>query len=134
MVDEKREPRRASAASREILDELMDWSGKVFQKVREEADSLSTKGKLKIDITTLKSRRGSEFKKLGEKVHRLLENANFDVSEIEDNIARVDQLTEEIREKESRLKDLGRRGEAEDIPETGETDDAAEEVAEETGD
>ena len=73
MVEEERDPQRKSASSREILDELMDWSGKVFQKVKEEADSLSTKGKLTIDVTTLKSKRGSEFKKLGEKVYRLLE-------------------------------------------------------------
>jgi len=134
MVDEKREPRRPSGASREILDELMDWSGKVFKKVLEEADSLSTKGKLKIDITTLKSKRGSEFKKLGQKVHRLLEDGNFDVSEIEDNVARIDGLAEEIRDKESQFKDLGRKTGAEDAPEADESAEDVQEIEEESRD
>jgi len=134
MVDDEREPRRASAASREILDELMDWSGKVFQKVKKEADSLSSKGKLKIDITTLKSRRGSEFKKLGQKVHRLLDDGNFDVAEIEDNVARIDGLAEEIREKESQLKDVGRKAGADDAAGTEESPEDSQEIAEETKD
>ena len=43
----------------------MDWSGKVFQKVREEADTLSTKGKLKLDLTSLKSKRGRSSRSSG---------------------------------------------------------------------
>ena len=134
MVDEEREPRRAPAASREILGELMDWSGKVFKKVREEADSLSTKGKLKIDVTTLKSKRGSEFKKLGQKVHRLLEDGNFEVSEIEHNIARINVLADEIRDKENQFKDVGRKSGAEDADETDESAEDVQEIEEETRD
>ena len=131
MVDEEKEPKRPSGASREILDELMDWSSKVLQKVREEADSLSTRGKLKIDIATLKSKRGSEFKKLGKKVHRLLEDGNFDVSDLEENIARIDGLTGEILDKEAQFKDLGRKPDEEDA---APADEPEEEVAEETKD
>jgi uncharacterized protein YoxC len=134
MVDEEREPRRPSAASREILDDLMDWSGKVFKKVREEADSLSTRGKLKIDITTLKSKRGSEFKKLGQKVHRLLEDGNLDVAEIESNVARIDGLADEIRDKESQFKDLGRKAGAKDAAETDEVAEEVQEIEEESRD
>jgi len=130
MVEEKRDPQRKSASSREILDELMDWSGKVFQKVKEEADSLSTKGKLTIDVTTLKSKRGSEFKKLGEKVYRLLEEGKYGISELEDDVARIDKLAEEIRDRERQLKDVGRKTDVE----TEVSPEDTEEIAEETED
>jgi len=132
MVDEERDPQRKQATSREILDELMDWSGKVFKKVKEEADSLSTRGKLKIDLTTLKSKRGSEFKKLGQKVHRLLEEGKYDISEVEEDVARIDRLAEEIRDRESQFKDAGRKAGAEDAAETDVSAEDAQEIAEET--
>ena len=134
MVEEERDPQRKSATSREILDELMDWSGKVFQKVKEEADTLSTKGKLTIDVTTLKSKRGSEFKKLGERVYRLLEEEKYSIAELEDDVARIDRLSEEIRDRERQLRDVGRKEDAEEeSPHEVSTEDTGED-AEETKD
>jgi hypothetical protein len=134
MVEEERDPQRKSATSREILDELMDWSGKVFQKVKEEADTLSTKGKLTIDVATFKSKRGSEFRKLGEKVYRLLEAGKYDISELEDDVARIDRLAEEIRDRERRLKEVGRKADAEAGTEKAVSVKDTEETAEETKD
>jgi hypothetical protein len=134
MVEEERDPQRKSATSREILDELMDWSGKVFQKVKEEADTLSTKGKLTIDVATFKSKRGSEFRKLGEKVYRLLEEGKYDISELEDDVARIDRLAEEIRDRERRLKEVGRKADAEAGTEKGASEKDTEETAEEKKD
>jgi uncharacterized phage infection (PIP) family protein YhgE len=134
MVEEEREPQRKPATSREILDELMDWSGKVFQKVKEEADTLSTKGKLTIDVTTLKSKRGSEFKRLGEKVYRLLGEGKYDISELEDDMARIDNLAEEIRDRERQLKEVGRKADAETDTENEVSVEDTEEIEEETED
>jgi uncharacterized phage infection (PIP) family protein YhgE len=134
MVEEEREPQRKPATSREILDELMDWSGKVFQKVKEEADTLSTKGKLTIDVTTLKSKRGSEFKRLGEKVYRLLDEGKYDISELEDDVARIDRLAEEIRDRERQLKEVGRKADAETDTENEVSVEDTEEIEEETED
>jgi hypothetical protein len=125
MVEEERDPQRKSATSR---------SGKVFQKVKEEADTLSTKGKLTIDVATFKSKRGSEFRKLGEKVYRLLEAGKYDISELEDDVARIDRLAEEIRDRERRLKEVGRKADAEAGTEKAVSVKDTEETAEETKD
>jgi hypothetical protein len=112
MVNEGQDPKVRPSAS-EILDDLMDWGGKVFQKVREEADALSTMGKLKLDLTSLKSKRGSEFKKLGMKVYHLLEHGKVEIPETESNVAAIEALAEQIRDREQQLKDLGNKPEAE---------------------
>ena len=109
MVDESpdREPRGSNA--KEIFDDLRDWSGRVFQKVREEANTLSTKGKLKLDLTSLKNRRGSEYKKLGTRVFHLVDDGTYDVPEIEEEMGRIRKLTEEIADCERRFREASRK-------------------------
>ena len=108
MTDEKRDP-KPKATTREILDDLKDWSGKVFQRVMEEADTLSTKGKLKLDLTSLKSKRGAEFKKLGMEVYHLLEHGKIEIPEVESHVDSIEKLTEEIIDREQRMRDLGQK-------------------------
>ena len=108
MTDEKRDP-KPKATTREILDDLKDWSGKVFQRVMEEADTLSTKGKLKLDLTSLKSKRGSEFKKLGMKVYHLLEHGKVEIPEVESHVASIEKLKKEIIDRERQMRDLGQK-------------------------
>lgn len=108
MTDDKRDS-KSRATTREILDDFKDWSGKVFHRVIEEADTLSAKGKLKLDLTSLKSKRGSEFKKLGMKVYHLLEQGKVEIPEVESNVDSIESLTREIVDREQRMRDLGQK-------------------------
>ena len=125
MVEEDQGNRAASDTTREIFDDLKEWSGKVFRKVREEADTLSTKGKLKLDLTSLKSTRGGEFKELGSVIFSLLEEGKYEIPEAASNIDRIRELTEEIRERERKLRETGRKPEVEET--TGEKEEPPEE-------
>ena len=121
MVEEDRGSQTKSDTTREIIDDLKEWSGKVFRKVREEADTLSTKGKLKLDLTSLKSKRGAEFKELGSVVFSLLEEGKYEIPEAASNVDRIRDLTEEIRERERKLREAGRKPEVEET--TGEKEE-----------
>jgi len=109
MVDEDKHDQPGGSTTREIFDDLKEWSGKVFQKVKDEADTLSTKGKLKIDLTTLKSKRGSEFRKLGMKVFHLLQKDKHDIPEAASNLERINELTAEIQEIERQYGEAGKK-------------------------
>jgi hypothetical protein len=117
MAEEDQSKQTKSDTTKEIIEDLKEWSGKVFRKVREEADTLSTKGKLKLDLTSLKSKRGAEFKELGSVVFSLLEEGKYDIPEAASNIARIRGLAEEIREREKKLRDAGRKPEVEEAAE-----------------
>ena len=112
MVDEGQDPKVRPSPS-EILDDLMDWGGKVFQKVRKEADTLSTRGRLRLDLASLKSKRGAEFKKLGMKVYHLMEHGRIEVPGTETNVAAIEELTKQIRDRERQLEDSGQDSETE---------------------
>ena len=118
MVEEDQGNLAKSDTTREIIEDLKEWSGKVFRKVREEADTLSTKGKLKLDLTSLKSKRGAEFKELGSVIFSLLEEGKYDIPEAASNVDRIRDLAEEIREREKKLRETGRTPEVEET--TGE--------------
>ena len=118
MVEEDKSNQTKSDTTREILDDLREWSGKVFRKVREEADILSTKGKLKLDLTSLKSKRGAEFKELGSVIFSLLEEGKYDIPEAASNVDRIRDLAEKIREREKKMRETGRTPEVEET--TGE--------------
>ena len=118
MVEENQSNQTKSDTTREIIDDLKEWSGKVFRKVREEAGTLSTKGKLKLDLTSLKSKRGAEFKELGSVIFSLLEEGKYDITEAASNVDRIRDLAEEIREREKKLRETGRTPEMEET--TGE--------------
>jgi hypothetical protein len=109
MVEENQSNQTKSDTTREIIEDLKEWSGKVFRKVREEAGTLSTKGKLKLDLTSLKSKRGTEFKELGRVIFGLLEDGKYDIPEAASNVARIRELQEEIQEREKKLRETGRK-------------------------
>jgi hypothetical protein len=109
MVEEEQDNLAKSDTKREIIEDLKEWSGKVFRKVREEAGTLSTKGKLKLDLTSLKSKRGAEFKELGSIMFSLLEEGKYDIPEAAPNVARIRALTEDIRAREKKLREAGRK-------------------------
>ena len=109
MVEEDKSDQPQGSTPREIFDDLKEWSGKVFQKVREEADTLSTKGKLKIDLTTLRSKRNTEFRALGEKVFHLLSEGTYDIPEAAGSLDVISGLTEKIGEVERQYEAAGRK-------------------------
>ncbi len=103
-----------SATARELVDDFREWSGKVLQKVKAEADSLSTKGRLTLDLASLKSKRGVELKALGEKAFRLVEEGGIEIPGADSNLARIRDLAGKIRAREQELRNLdedSRRGE-----------------------
>ena len=106
MTGEEQDP-KDRPTSREILGDLMDWGEKVFQKVKVETETLSTMGKLRLDLTSLRSKRGAEFKKLGMKVYHLLEQGKIEIPDVDSNIESIEGLAEKIRDREQQLKDLG---------------------------
>ena len=105
MTEEGQDPKERPV-SRELLGDLMNWGEKVFQKVKEEADSLSTMGKLRLDLTSLRSKKGAEFKKLGLKVYHLLEQGKIEIPDVDPEIERIEELAEKIREREEQLKEI----------------------------
>ena len=113
MVEEEKPDQPKGATSREIIDDLKAWSGKVFQKVRVEAGTLSTKGKLKIDLTNLKGKRNAEFRKLGLKVFRLVEEERYEIPEAAGNLEAIGRLTEQIRGIEKQYEAAGQKPEGE---------------------
>ena len=113
MVEEEKQDQPKGSTPREIIDDLKEWSGKVFQKVREEADTLSTKGKLKIDLTTLKSKRNSEFRALGEKVFHLVEEGTYDIPEVSGSRESICGLTEKSGEIARQYEAAGRKPDGE---------------------
>jgi hypothetical protein len=114
MVEENQSNQTKSDTTREIIEDLKEWSGKVFRKVREEAGTLSTKGKLKLDLTSLKSKRGTEFKELGSVIFSLLEEGKYDIPEAASNVDRIRGLAEEIRKREKKMREAGRKPEVEE--------------------
>jgi hypothetical protein len=108
MVEEEKRGQPEGSTAREIIDDLKDWSGRVFQKVREEAVTLSAQGKLKFDLATLKSRRGTEFRKLGMKVFHLIEQGTYDIPEAAENLERLKELSVQIEEAARRFEQTGR--------------------------
>ena len=109
MVEEEQRDQPEGSTTKEIIDDLKDWSGRVFQKVREEAVTLSAQGKLKFDLATLKRRQGSEFRKLGMKIFDLIEQGSYNVPEASEDLERLRELARQIEEAEIRVEQAGRK-------------------------
>ena len=127
MVENNKDSQPGTDATKEIFEDIKDWSGQFLRKVKEEANTLSTKGKLKLDVRSLKKQRGFEFQKLGKKVYLLLEEESYNIPEAEMNRARIEELTKEIEDREKKLSEVGQP------PEPGEGASKEEEESDQSG-
>jgi predicted nucleic acid-binding Zn-ribbon protein len=93
------------ARGKEVLADLMEGTKKLISRLREDVDDLSTRGKFKLEIMSLKNRRARAFRDLGMRTYILVKNRKYEVPEVKGLVAEIRELDSEIQSQEKALEE-----------------------------
>jgi hypothetical protein len=77
-------------------EKLWDRIRTFLERFREQAISVLTLGKLKLDATNFQRQRGQLFRKLGEEAYKLLKEEKFRKEEVQNLLERIDRINQSI--------------------------------------
>jgi predicted nucleic acid-binding Zn-ribbon protein len=92
------------AKGKEVLADLMEGTKKLISRLREDVDELSTKGKFKLEIMSLKNKRARAFRDLGMRMYILTKNRKYDIPEVKSIVAEIRKLDADIQGQEEAFK------------------------------
>ncbi len=93
-------------SGKEVLADLMAGTKKLISRLREDMDELSTKGKIKLEIMSLKNKRARAFRELGMRAYVLLRKKKYEIPEVSSLIGIVRRLESAIDAQEKALETL----------------------------
>jgi len=99
-------PEKEKAKSKEVFDDFVGGTKKLFSRIKGDVDDLSTKGKLRLDIVSLKNKRSRAFRELGMKAYLLVKHERLAIPEAKGLLGELKVLEEEIDEKEKKIAEL----------------------------
>ena len=82
---------------KEVLSDLVAGTKKLLSRIREDVDELSTKGRYKLDIISLKNKRARIFRELGMRTYVLIKNQKHDVPEVKGLVGEINRIDREIK-------------------------------------
>jgi hypothetical protein len=97
---------KEKAKSKEVFDDFVGGTKKFFSRIKGDVDELSTKGKLRLDIVSLKNKRSRAFKELGMKAYLLVKHDRLSIPEAKGLLGELKDLEKEIDEKEEKIKEM----------------------------
>jgi hypothetical protein len=81
----------------EVLSDLVAGTKKLISRLREDMDDLSTKGRYKLDVISLKNKRARVFRELGMRTYVLIKNQKHDLPEVKGLVGEINRLDKEIK-------------------------------------
>jgi hypothetical protein len=90
---------------KEVLADFVKGTKKLLSRLREDMDDLSAKGRLRLEIISLKNKRARVFRDLGMRTYLLIKHGKCTVPEVAGLVEEIHVYDREIREQEQALRD-----------------------------
>ena len=98
-----------------LWEDIKKSAQETISYVTEKTEELTTAGKLKLEIASIRRKMENKFKELGKYVHEQVEAGNAsalnDDEQVKALVAEISALEKELREKEEALEKLGKKEE-----------------------